>query len=134
LWIESNFIEVRRPNPRFVAACASSALALCHEKDNHVNRISDTDALREQTCEWLTTVLHAQVHAPPMSLSGRNWLSHEFASWQLDPGLADLRDSTQLESSRPEFRSECTALWRLLNHDIVVLQVAKPSAPSTRRS
>jgi serine/threonine-protein kinase len=131
--VESTFIEVRRTNPRFVAACASAALAVSRESENQHDAIKpDPHTLRELTCQWLSKVLHAQVRQPPMGVNGRNWLSREFACWQRDPGLADLRDSVRLESSRPEFRSECAALWKLLDDDIVRLQVAKPATPSTR--
>jgi serine/threonine-protein kinase len=131
--IEPHFIESRRPNPRFVAACASYVLALCDENSDQRHAIeSNPDALRELACQSLSRALHAQVHQPPMSVPGRNWLSREFASWQRDPGLADLRDSAQWESRTPEFRNECDSLWRLLDHDILVLQGVKPPTPTTR--
>jgi hypothetical protein len=133
--VEPYFIESRRLNPRFTAACASSALALCHQTTNQGDAVlSDPDALRESACQWLSRVLHAEVAEPPMSLNGRNWLGREFTSWQSDPGLADLRDSDQLKSCRAEFRNECAALWKLLDHDILQLQVAKHSAPTTQGS
>src|SRR4051812_16057323 len=59
-----------------------------------------------------------------MTPTGRMWLSREFATWQRDPGLADLRDAAQLESSGPEFRNECAALWQSLNRGIARLQGA----------
>ena len=128
LAVEPGFIENRRPNPRFVAACASSALALCRENDKGRDGVErDPDKLRALTCHWLTEVLENQVRYPPMTVAGRNWLGREFATWQRDPGLADLHDSVQMQSSRPEFRAECTALWKSLDRAVARLRVANPS-------
>jgi serine/threonine-protein kinase len=126
LAVEPGFLKDRRPNPRFVAACASSALAMCRENDDR----RDPGKLRELTCHWLAEVLEDQLRRPPMTASGRVWLSREFATWQRDPGLADLRDSVQLESGGPEFRSACAALWKSLDRGVARLQMMKPSAPS----
>jgi serine/threonine-protein kinase len=124
LAVEPGFLKDRRPNPRFVAACTSSVLAMCRESDNR------RDPARELTCHWLGEVLEDQLRRPPMTQSGRIWLSREFATWQRDPGLADIHDSVQLEPSGPEFRSACAALWKSLDRGVSRLQVVKPSAPS----
>ncbi len=111
LAVEPDFIKNRRPNPRFVAACAASALATCRENDNRRDAtIPDSNALRELTCQWLMEVLEDQVRHPPPSSAGQRWLSREFTCWQHDPGLADLRDAARLDSNRAEFSRQCAAL------------------------
>jgi serine/threonine-protein kinase len=137
LAIEPDFIEKRRPNPRFVAACASSALALCHEESSQGGTITfksrtlTPSEIRALTCQWLSKVLQHQIQFPPLTQSGRAWLGREFATWQRDPGLADLHDSVQIESNGPEFRTQCTALWKSVDRGITRMQ---PPKPSTRPS
>jgi len=76
--VQPDFIQARRPNPRFVAACASSALALRREARERpeVGKL-EPGTLRGLACKWLAATVDDQVRRPPLTESGRVWLSGE---------------------------------------------------------